>query len=311
MNNQFYILLIAFAFCISCLKVSSDSEQDSDFVTWELKNNVKTLEEKSYQFIYNVDSIDLNEPDFERDFILQSVEKVSFNEDGMATENDSYRPEKLDYRTVQSFSDQGKVRKKIIYNEEGLVDYFHELTYDEVGNLEQDRAYHYDSTIYISKVFSYNELQQRVQEVHYRYKKKRWTRTFEYDRKGRLKMETYDSEQNPSTRLHSYNRSGELSSIVFQKPDGTLIKEEFYEYKGNVLAQKKMIDHRKNTRTIFQYNSEGFISVDRRWTMEDGIEKLKSKSAVYQYDRLGNWIRRDSYTEQRLRHIHLRKIEYY
>ena len=311
MNKPFIILLASISSFLSCLEITSNNEEDKDLVKWELKDKVKQLEEKVYQFIYNVDLIDLDNPDFERDFILQNTEHVSFNENGMIKKHDSYRPTDLEYRTLQSFSDQGKVETGIIYNKEGLVDYFIEMSYDSNANLIKNVTFNYDRSAYLTKTISYNELQQKVEQVDYRYQIKMWTRIFQYDRKGRVEIETFESEQNPSRRVYAYNSNGKLSSIIYHEPDGAVIKEELYEYKKSNLTQKTTIDPIKKARTIIRYNAEGFISEDERWVMENGVESLKTMSVKYRYDAHDNWIRRDSYNEERLTQIHLRNIEYY
>jgi len=191
--------------------------------------------------------------------------------------------------------------------------------YNDKGDMIEDNIYNADSTKKHKSIISnkrlkwtiiYNSLGQLAEAICFSYDKIRDTTIYKYDHKGnRTEIDQYFAKG--SRDIEIYNHQGNCT------------KQEHYDLKGH-LTYRYTFKYDKSGNNIkwVTYNQDGTVAskVVRKFdkhsnkTEEDYYKGGSFDSKIqtqYEYDKIGNWIKKTLIWSNGTKAITIRTIEYY
>jgi len=213
--------------------------------------------------------------------------------------------------------------------------YKEQIRYNEKGNRIIETEYASTGGIENKIIYKYNSRGKRIETIAFNIGVEFYERsTYKYDRKGNQLSENnyYPSGKLKSKILYKYNPNDLLRGkgrpiiLNFYEPDlrgnqieaklydeegqfyqrftylydakGNLLEENTYDYAGTLYHRCLYTnDDKGNPIAVIAYKSDGTLDYNRKHH--------------YEYDRKGNWIKRESYGDVIPSSITERKIKYY
>jgi hypothetical protein len=301
------VILLFAIFFYSC----KNSPKENDWVKYNLKGNVESLSEFTYEAISKFGEIEKGKK-VQDNVDYDGDKQFRFNKRGNLIENSEYQ------------SDQNFTYKYFYDNQDRLIEFISFIDnmkyvitkyFYQKGNLIEKSNYASNGILHSRIKYKLDENGCPVIEFEYMsdgilYKYKRYL----YDNNKKLIEEI------------SYNSSGILEAkynIVYDK-DGFMIEENTYipdnllltttnkKYfnKGKTIETKMFTPANKNPiRIIEQYNEKGNLNKKLKYG-PDGILS-NNISYQYEYDKVGNWIKRITFVNTLPSHVKEREIIYF
>lgn len=240
--------------------------------------------------------------------------------------------EKIKRNIVKEMNIKGKVRRisesvnsgvgKIGTTEKYLYEYFDKADINKIGEDSKDTSSRYDE--------KGNLVKENIYDFNGKLSSKM---TYKYDAKGNRIEAIFhnpdDSQGDYST--FKYDDLGNLIESNNYRPDGSLMGRQTYTFDHNgflieetsaFFSQSNNFGKNDLSKYTYQYDEKGNM-VEKRWYMsiisiQNGIivhkspEKLTSIFIIkYEYDSIGNWIKKSEFEDGKLISISEREIDYY
>lgn len=208
------------------------------------------------------------------------VESVTITEYKLSEKFGEIVKDKIDYKEVYKFNQNGDVVEMAAYNSDGSLYENWLCKYDSQGKLIEVAGYYPDGSLDDKSLYKYDSRGNQIEEAHYnsdgsldrkhlsKYDSQgnmveearyfdgslRSTTIYKYDAQGnRIEHAIYDSDGSlDSKELSKYDSQGNKIEEVEYKSDGSLRSKHLYKYD----SQGKLIEKA-------EYNSDG--SLDEKW----------------------------------------------
>ena len=127
-----------------------------------------------------------------------------------------------------------------------------------------------------------------------------------------------DSEKFLQIESYSYVKNKKISKkiisqiFVDKESTDTISNSEIISFfdKNELIEKTETINHKdfkRNTKTEFEYDYETLVKT-LDYNYQDSL--ISTTEYKYQYDKFGNWIKKESYENDKLNYINTREIEY-
>lgn len=294
MNKTNLILIGLILFLNSC----KETDKKNDRTQFELKNNVKSLVEKTYIPIEKFGEI------IKEDDSALSMYKVVYNEDGNKIEESSFY-------------------------------YVAKYEYFDNSKLSKTRMYESDGTLNTVLVYNYNGDTVTIENCYVEKNKYSGKRIWKYDRKGNLiELENYSSKNilkgksiykydinDNQTEFSNYDADGNLtykSNTDTYDENKNIIESISYDENSSILSKtntKYKYDNKGNILESNSYNNEGSLEekIVFKYDNEGNMIEFTNdnETTKYIYDKKGNWIKCITFIDNLPEKLIEREIEYY
>lgn len=274
---------------------------------------------------------------------VKSVTSLSYeakNYDGKLVKGDNVSEGLFEGNTVEIYNNTGYLLEEKNFYYDGSVYLSVLYSYDEKGKLVNRSNFNHGKKGY-SKEFEYDENGNMINEYDLTptgIAQRNWA--YKYDKKGNNIERSYTyflDESNDFKTLYEYDNDGNKvqestydkygiqNTIIFYKHDtnGNLIEEKVYsksdlfytnefkyDSKGNILEDIQTTSENEKIKISNKYDSNGNLISKIRISSQNK-EYDFNYSYQYDYDNLGNWIKRVKFTNGKPQFIRERTIEYY
>ena len=307
MKTKTILLFFVTIILLSC----SNKNVENDLKKYHLKGKVKSFSEISYKAVMNSGKIVKGERS--RAFGDNDV-YVKFNKKGYVIEKKFYKKDTLDYREEFKYDKNDRIIEKIGYGPDGSFYWRYVNDYDSNGNKTTLTSYESDGTI-------------------------DWFYTYKYDKHNHLIEETsYNSDKSLDYKItYNYDDKGNMIEKNMYKPDGSLdyrhtktyykngkvIEEKIYKKSKLFWKEVNKYDKSGNKVEYHLYNSDGILDDIITYKYDDKGNEIESilrnsEGAIidkainqYEYDNVGNWIKKIEIPDGKPRYVLERNIEYY
>ncbi len=297
---------------------------DSDFfIVFDEKGN--KIEENSYDsdgklfskklYKYDKKGNEIEQSMYTSKGVLSSRFVTKYNEDGnkieekYSTDLNKYKKIKLKWRNTFKYNEEGKIieenryekgeelTNKIIYKYNDSGNLTEKNRYDADGNPISKRIYSYDDqgNVVEYKVFEEGILDRRV---IYKYENGLLNEKSEYNFKDILLSKSiYENGKRVEIKEYYTNEDYQLSRLYRYDDNENVIEQCFYQRDGSkYLDWHGKYDNKGNILESVKYDSFG-----QRW----------QNNYKYEYDKMGNFVKKIEFRNGFPAYIIERKIEYY
>ncbi|HUS86734.1 MAG TPA: RHS repeat domain-containing protein [Bacteroidales bacterium] len=270
--------------------------------------------------------------------LLASCTKITIPKNDLQEENLKGRVAVLAEYSFKAIEESGKIEKGNRHREDNLFEQDKLVSYNTDGNkvyssyyysygaLKDSIRYKYSMNGLLRKTIQYNFYRKKVYKNTYSYKKQ--NKELIIKTKGKSKHKDfsdrsvtykYDSlgneiKMNPSGTVYEYDEKGNIIVETDRNQDGAILFKKYYQYdeQGRLLSTT-------STQAIIQFLSEG-QSFETKYDDRMNIVQVKifnfsgelerTDQFKYQYDELGNWVKKIKYIDSIPKFIIERHIEY-
>lgn len=178
---------------------------------------------------------------------FRSEEKgtITYDDQGRITEiNSTDNLRSFAGKKIYKYDSKGNISEEINYINVGSIGSRNAYVYDENGNISEELHYAHDDSFVSRKVYKYAPEGYIAEEAVYHSRGKLLRKkVVAHDANGKKTVVHYDG--NGSTvdkQVFTYNANGNISEILFYKPDGSLDGKTTYDYEydsiGNWIKQR-------------------------------------------------------------------------
>lgn len=277
------VILTGFMLMISVLIAA---ETKTDWQIYELRGKVKSVESIEGAMSFNpkgfLESTILGNPDYPDGNGIYTY-------DGkgrliLRVENDDSGEEI--FRCTYTYTDGGLLAKKL--NQDTFGSDYEEFTYNSKGQLTWSKSKMLDGSLWDATDYIYNQAGKQIRVNSYDEEMSIWQfKLTDYDKKNKLlemREYTMPDSLNP-TAIHRYDTNGlEIEHTSFRKDRSSTTWKTAYDEHGNMTL-------RTTTPEVSKYDVPMHVR--------------------YDYDKKGNWIKRDKYQSGNLVESRTRTIIYY
>lgn len=259
----------------------------SDLKKMNLKGEVKTFREYSYQTIDSFGKISKGERQYEEgiDYYQNRSPKggyLTFNKNGGLIETLEYDlNNKVKEKIIFTYNENGNIIEENIFDNNDKFDYKVVFKYNDKGYLIDRSLYKNDGKLHSKFVYKYNKKDNQINKSLYFDGELDSTEDYKYDDKGNL----------IESNVVSYGKFINWETSFFE-----------FDNQGNLIEESSNINSKEGSLdliTTYNYNKYG--------------DKITKDDTTYEYvyDSQKNWIKRIEFYNGVPKFIVERKIEYY
>ncbi|HOY33407.1 MAG TPA: hypothetical protein PKW80_16125 [Bacteroidales bacterium] len=287
-------------------KVSADTKKkENDLSKYKLKGEIKTRTENYYRVVKNPGGYTKGE--------IINKTTLRFNTKGYKTEEDYYNTDgSLKGKWIFKYDADDRMTGMERYNAQDSLERKYIYEYDNKGNmtgetvcnadkLEHKNSYLYDYKGNLLQYISYNP------DGGVQYKS---VSVYNYDDRGNKTMENNYSSYGYRTTL-TFDSKGNRTGSVAYKSDGSIDHREIRTYdKGFWLGYTIYnADGSIHSKAVYKNNDKGDRVEENQYRSDGSLER---KTVIeYEYDKIGNMIKCDTYEGGALVSAYEFEIEYY
>ncbi len=288
MRTKFKIIALSILFCIySCTKLKKDNYCTEN----NMKGHVKSITENNFKAISRFGTIEKG------DKVCNDSESI----------DDTY----ICFQFL--FDLNGNIIELNRFKSDGTLDSKSTYKYDEKGNNIEENYFETDGSLNTKWINQYDNKDNIVSKYEYNlvgtiHSKER----YKYDEKGNL-IETYtrypDSPKEFDRENYKYDEKGniiEIYGIGYSSLIGEGESKRNYKYdeKGNIIEENYY-----GNVTSYKYNSKNDLTEINEY---NSYGKLSNNLIFkYEYDKIGNWIKKITFLNKIPKYVTERHIEYY
>jgi hypothetical protein len=291
-------ILFAFIIFISC----SNLVQSQIYETYFNENDLNIIGKvKRIQYYKNSDPITHKDSFAYRSYIDYNISGYPVEE--IIFDTTACKKYKMNYfwNDNEQITD---IREYTYANEDAIFDGYYKYLYDDKGNLIEQKeiliddpelsvwiTYHYDENnqVYERKDYYEDDDFEEIEENkdYWEESELEYIDKYKYDKNGVLsECNTYVATEDQ--RL--------LSRIVYERNEPKILLKKYYDAEGRLKSTLTILYDNYGNRTKYTMVSDSG-STDYSYT--------------YEFDKVGNWIKKTVYSEGKLYYITKRSIEYY
>lgn len=206
--------------------------------------------------------------------MIKSIKSVSLYrydilENGLADEIENWG----DFiQTKTEYAADNRITKEITFGHWGEPDEVIEYEYDENDLLKEERYFHGGEEVSESVIYIRDANRNIISELH----------------------RFLDGSEDVTD--YQYDEQSRLISKIQTDSEGSVERQEFYQYSGELLVSESIEEINSNlvTKNSYSYNNEGILEQSEQFISDDG----KSERTVNQFDESGKRIKALKYNTQ-------------
>lgn len=245
------------------------------------KPDGKAIEEKSISYNEN------------GEITNQTISKLEYYDSGLLKKQSNYTLDgklvsyaEYEYHGEEQARFHVKYTADSSYNPNGDTDL--KRTYDSNGKLVLEE-YYVNSVLTDKSIFTYDSNGNQLSKVTYNGTEKTSWHTYEYDSNGNVLKDEYGDKFDASyIYVNTYDTSNnKITSKYYQSGELSYESEFTYDSENRVLKEERKVPGSSYlTKTIYEYNSYGYITRNAVITYPDGPEGLEilSWNEYYEYE---------------------------
>lgn len=179
-------------------------------------------------------------------FRSEERSNITYDKHGRITEiNSADNLGSFGGKKIYKYDSKGNISEETNYVNDGSMGNRNAYVYDEIGNISEELHYAHDDSFVSKKVYKYAPEGYVAEEAVYDSRSK-LLRKMEvaYDAKGNKTVVHYGGEGSATDKeVFTYDTKGNISEILFYKPDGSLDGKSTYSYEydsvGNWIKQRE------------------------------------------------------------------------
>jgi YD repeat-containing protein len=285
MKTRIIVTLTASLLMIGC---SQESSKTTDLEALNLKGKVKCVKETSYRVEKNGDGNFL--------FIARENRKAC----------------KKDMQTL--FDDRGNGIEIIFFNSDESISSKSEIEHNTQNNALGESRYDSEGKLLFKKKYKYNSKGKRIEEINLDADGKTQFISISTTDKNGDEVESLMFSENGSVDIKwisKFDKKGKRIEMrrLDEEADYEVLFSFKYDNEGKLIEE---IEHRADgkiiTKTSFKYDQSGQV-VEEIFTDEDNNSELWVFE--YEYDEVGNWIKRIEIKENKPVYLVVRDIDYF
>jgi len=323
-------LLTLLVFCLSCRsQVPTTKEKiKNDLTEKNLKGKIKSLAESHYDIVEKFG--DMQKGNLQNKIVYQ------YNSNGKETENATYYESgsKPASKNTTKYDVKGNKIQLSIYDFEGTVIFNYK--YDSKGNLTEESQPNFSKIVY-----KYNEQNKLIDKSEYKKYIKGFQLEskdiFKYDERGnQIEWASYKGDGSLYSKTqYKFDSNNNLIELLYKSPDGKSdsrvtkkydvsgneIEYSSYDSKGRLSdhSSKKYNDNGTVSESYRSYSYESdpntkYTEIYRSDNNGNQIEYSFGTSRTtykYEFDKLGNWLKKTEFQNDKATSVTERTIQYY
>lgn len=215
-------------------------------------------------------------------------------------------------RKVLKYEGNKLVEKLTFNKQDKLVDKV-TYVYDDAGNLTGENLYLNNDEVVIKNAYKYNGNNQKVSYTRYNKDSELLFNTqYEYKGDNLILEETRGKEDKIEySKKMTYDDDGNmLSKISYDSyEDSETIEKFVYDDKGNKITWDVQKNGEPFLKINYSYNEKG--DLNGLSTYNNSGKIIEERKYKYDYDKEGNWIKKNIYINGELKFVEQREITYY
>lgn len=262
------------------------AEAQTDWQVYELKGKVKSVESIEGAMSFNPKGYLVSTIAGDPEYFTAGGVYTYDNKGRLILRIESNDEGEEIFRCTYTYNDGGLLEKKL--NEDTIGSDYEELTYNAAGQITWRKSMGLDGSLLDATEYIYNKAGKLIRENSYGEDMNIWQfKVSDYDKKNKLlemREFTMPDSLSPSI-IRKYDSQGlEIDHTYFRKDGSSRTWKTAYDEHGNMTVRTTIPEESK-------YDVPMFVS--------------------YEYDKKGNWTKRDKYQSGNLIESRTRTITYY